>query len=93
MRQWEDFSYRLPDGECLDEVQKRNIAALNKVLEEYRDKNIVIGTHGTALSVIIKYFNDDYCWKDFEGIISKMPWAVKMIYDGKRFISAETVEI
>ena len=24
-KQWEDFSYKLSDGECLEEVQSRNI--------------------------------------------------------------------
>ena len=32
--QWADFNYKLSDGESLGEVQKRNVAALNKVLEE-----------------------------------------------------------
>ena len=31
-RQWADFSYKLDGGECLSEVQKRNIHALNNVL-------------------------------------------------------------
>ena len=48
--QWNDFSYKLSDGECLQEVQDRNIAALQAVLRKYAGKNIVIGSHGTALS-------------------------------------------
>ena len=55
-RQWSDFDYKLSDGECLNEVQNRNIAALNTVLETYQGKNIVIGSHGTALSTIINYY-------------------------------------
>ena len=38
-KQWEDFSYKLSDGECLEEVQNRNILALSRVLEQYRNKN------------------------------------------------------
>lgn len=40
-RQWADFNYSLSDGECLAEVQERNIAALNDVLlkfARYQDK-------------------------------------------------------
>ena len=52
--QWADFDYRLNDeGECLNQVQSRNIAALSDILKRYTDKTIVIGTHGTALSTII----------------------------------------
>ena len=54
-KQWDDFSYKLSDGESLAEVQERNIAALNKVLEEHAGKTIVVGSHGTALSTIINY--------------------------------------
>lgn len=39
-KQWEDFSFKLSDGECLKEVQKRNVAALETVLEKYKGKNI-----------------------------------------------------
>ena len=52
-KQWSDFTYKLSDGECLKEVQDRNIAALTEVLEKYPGKNIVIGSHGTALSTIL----------------------------------------
>jgi len=31
-KQWADFSYKLPAGESLSEVQNRNIAALQRVL-------------------------------------------------------------
>lgn len=37
-RQWRDFSYKLPDGESLGEVQRRSIAALNQVLEQHSGK-------------------------------------------------------
>ena len=39
-KQWSDFSFKLSDGECLKEVQDRNISALNNVLEQYSGKNI-----------------------------------------------------
>ena len=36
-------------------VQKRNIEALKEILSDNRDKEIVIGTHGTALSTILNF--------------------------------------
>ena len=47
--QWSDFTYKLSDGECLQEVQVRNILALQQVLNKYAEKNIVVGSHGTAI--------------------------------------------
>ena len=81
--QWEDFHYKLSDGECLQEVQDRNIKALNEVLVTYKDKVIVIGTHGTALSTIIHYFDSSFGHAEFEKIKTLMPWVVKMTFDNK----------
>ena len=35
-KQWKDFEYKLSDGECLREVQNRNILALEKVIDKYK---------------------------------------------------------
>lgn len=80
-RQWSDFNYKLSDGECLNEVQARNITALNIVLETYQGKNIVIGSHGTALSTIINYYASSFGYEDFEKIRFVMPWIVEFVFD------------
>lgn len=88
-QQWEDFDHRLSDGECLREVQSRNIAALRNVLAEYRDKNLVIGSHGTALSTIINYYDPSFGYEDFNKIRARMPWIVKMTFEADRCIGIE----
>ena len=80
-RQWDDFSFKLPDGECLKEVQERNISALQEILKRYKGKNIVIGSHGTALSTIINYYDNTFGYNDFEKIKDKMPWIVQFVFD------------
>ena len=80
-RQWANFSYKLSDGECLADVQDRNIAALNEALEKYKNKNIAIGTHGTALSTIINYYDSTYGFDDFMAMVDIMPWVVRMSFD------------
>lgn len=77
-KQWADFSYHIEDGECLAEVQKRNIAALKRVLEKYTDETIAIATHGTALSTIINYFYPDFGYSDFIRIVDFMPYVIRM---------------
>jgi 2,3-bisphosphoglycerate-dependent phosphoglycerate mutase len=64
-RQWEDFNYKLENGESLREVQERNISALHSVLKESNGMNIVIRTHGTALSTIINYYDTDFQFDSF----------------------------
>jgi len=92
-RQWADFSYSLSDGECLAAVQRRNIAALNKALAKYKDKNIVIATHGTALSTIINYYDNTYGFGDFMAMIDIMPWVVKMYFDGNNCAGMEKIDL
>lgn len=79
--QWADFSYHILDGECLADVQKRNIAALNRALQKYSGETIAIATHGTALSTIINYFNTDYNFESFKRMVDYMPYVVKMEFD------------
>ncbi|MBO5383310.1 MAG: histidine phosphatase family protein [Ruminococcus sp.] len=92
-KQWEDFKYKLSDGECLLEVQNRNISALLSILRQYKDKNIVIGTHGTALSTIINYYDSTFGYSDFVRIKSLMPWIVRMSFDGEKCIDIEQYDL
>ena len=92
-RQWADFSYSLSDGECLQVVQERNIAALNDALERYAGQNIVIGTHGTALSTIINYYDPSYGFKDFMDMVHIMPWVVAMEFDGVDCLGVTKIDL
>ena len=92
-RQWKDFDYTQSDGESLATVQRRNIAALNKMLKRYAGRNIAIGTHGTALSTIVRYYDSTYGFDDFMRIAKVMPWVVKMVFEGKRCLSIEKMDI
>lgn len=80
-RQWADFDYKLSDGETLNEVQRRNIRALNAVLARYDGKNIVIGSHGTALSVVINHFDRSFGYAQFQQIRNLMPWVVRFAFE------------
>lgn len=92
-RQWADFSYTLSDGECLAEVQERNITALNKVLTRHKNKNIVIGTHGTALSMIINSYDSTYKFEDFMTMVNILPWVVKADFDGINCARMEKINL
>ena len=92
-RQWADFSYTLCEGESLSEVQRRNIAALQEVLTRYRDKNIVIGTHATALSTIINYYDNTYGFSDFMAMVHLLPWVVTMAFDGNRCVEINKIDL
>lgn len=85
-KQWEDFSYKLSDGEALGEVQNRNIAALTDVLKKHEGKTVVIGSHGTALCTIINYYDNSFGYNDFDRIKKLMPWIVRFRFDKKKCV-------
>jgi 2,3-bisphosphoglycerate-dependent phosphoglycerate mutase len=93
-KQWEDFDFKPdPESESLREVQARNVAALKDVLAKYQGKNITIGTHGTALSTIINYYDDAYGFKDFAAMVHLMPWVVVMDFEGESCVGIAKVDL
>jgi 2,3-bisphosphoglycerate-dependent phosphoglycerate mutase len=91
--QWTDFDYKLEGGECLREVQQRNISALQEVLNENTGKSIAIATHGTALSTIINHFKPKFGYEDFWAIVDKMPYILCFKFDNGNFEALEEVEL
>ena len=91
--QWNDFDFKLLKGESLNEVQKRNINALLEILESCEDDNIAIGTHGTALSTIINYFNNDFGYEHFERIRPLMPHIICLSFNGVELVDFEEIAL
>ena len=92
-RQWNDFDYKLSDGECLREVQLRNVKALMELVQLHPEGNCVIGSHGTALSTIINHFNPHFGFEDFSKIKGLMPWIVKISFINQVFIKIESIDV
>lgn len=80
-KQWADFSYHLPHGESLAEVQQRNIQSLHAILSRHPEQTIVIGTHGTALATIIHYYKPDFLFDDFQRIKHRFPFIIRCEFD------------
>ena len=79
--QWKDFNYKLKGGESLHEVQARCIPALESILKEVTEGNIVIGSHGTAISTIIHYYDNSYGVEHFNRIRNRMPFVARLTFD------------
>ena len=74
--QFEDENYKLPNGESQKETKERELIFLNKILEEYKNKRILIVGHSTASAFLLKtwcevHYTDSY---KFNG---------KIFFDGK----------
>ncbi|GAF15279.1 LOW QUALITY PROTEIN: phosphoglycerate mutase family 2 [Bacillus sp. JCM 19045] len=65
-RSFADPDYCLPGGETMREAQDRSIPIMRELLSNYKDGTIVLGTHGTIMTVILHYFDSNYAfdfWK------------------------------
>ena len=45
------------------------------------DKDIVIGTHGTALSTILNFYDNNFGCEDFLRIIDWMPYIIELDFE------------
>ena len=86
-KRWEELEYHEEGGESIGMVQRRNVEALKEILATNEGKNIVIGTHGTALSSIMNYYIPEFGCDDFLRIIDWMPYIVEMDFEGQKLIS------
>lgn len=85
-KRWADHDYHEEGGESIAMVQKRNIEALNAILTDNPGKEIVIGTHGTALSTILNYYDNNFKCEDFLRIIDWMPYIIELDFEGDKLI-------
>lgn len=93
-KRWNDFSYHEDGGESLRMVQKRNVEAVLELLSGGSpSETIVIGTHGTALSTIINYFDPASGFENFKRIIDYMPYIIRLDFEGLTYVGKEEILI
>ena len=85
-KRWADFTCAEEGGESLASVQLRNVEALKEVLAKHEGETIVIGTHGTTLSMILNYYDSSFGIDDFLRIVGWMPYIVELTFDGDKLI-------
>lgn len=76
-------------GESNAECQIRGIKVLKKILTAYPGRNIVIGTHGAVMTLMMGYFHSRY---GLEFLLdTSKPDIYKMEFNGETFVNAERV--
>lgn len=85
-KRWSDFDYHEENGESINMVQKRNMNALTEILKNNYGKNIVIATHGTALSSILNFYNSEFGCDDFLRIIDWMPYIIELDFSEEKLL-------
>ncbi|MDF9296407.1 MULTISPECIES: histidine phosphatase family protein [Geobacillus] len=86
---WQDFDFSWEGGESNRMAQKRGVNATIQLLEYNDGKNIVIGTHGNIMVLIMNYFDKKYgfnFWKELG-----MPDIYKLSFNGKRMVDVQRI--
>lgn len=84
-----DIDYALDGGETTRAAQQRSMPVIDRLLREYSGKNIVVGTHGNMMTIIMNAYNSEYGF-DFWKSTSK-PDIYKLTFDCRNR-QLETVE-
>jgi 2,3-bisphosphoglycerate-dependent phosphoglycerate mutase len=77
----------LEDGESNAAFQNRAINVLKKVVEDYRGKKVVVGTHGAVMTLMMAYYDSQYGF-DFLLHTSK-PDIYRMEFDGQKVVEVK----
>ena len=85
-KRWADHNYHEEGGESIAMVQKRNMRALTEILRDNIDKEVVVGTHGTALSTILNFFDKSFGCDDFLRIVDRMPYVIELDFEGDKLV-------
>ncbi|NLB20949.1 MAG: histidine phosphatase family protein [Clostridium sp.] len=93
-KRWEDMNYHEEAGESISMVQVRNVEVLKEILSMYDksvkdDINLVIGTHGSALSSILHYYDDSFDYDAFIRIMDWTPYIISLTFDGQKLVHME----
>jgi 2,3-bisphosphoglycerate-dependent phosphoglycerate mutase len=86
---WENPNFCFKGGESNKAAQGRGVKALIHLLEEQQSKNIVVGTHGNIMVLMMNYFDKTYgleFWKELQ-----MPDIYQLSFDGTTLLAIKRI--
>ncbi|PHG65109.1 histidine phosphatase family protein [Bacillus wiedmannii] len=87
---WEDWTFAYEGGESNDVAQRRAVICMQSILKKYKGKNIVIGTHGNIMVLLMNYFDSKYDFQFWKTL--HMSDVYKLTFDNNCFSSAERIQ-
>lgn len=81
-RSFVDIDFALEGGESTRRARERAIPVMERLLEDYRGKNIVIGTHGNIMTIILNYYDDRYGFEFWNA--ATQPDVYRLTFAGNR---------
>lgn len=91
---WADRDYHEDGGESINMVKARNLEGLRELLDAHAGERILLGTHGTALSSILDYYDSGFGGLDgFTRLYEWMPYIILLTFDGQKLVSQDDMLI
>jgi 2,3-bisphosphoglycerate-dependent phosphoglycerate mutase len=84
---WENLNFALPGGETGYNAQERGVESLKNTINKYRGGNIVIGTHGNIMVLIMNYYNKKFNFEFWKNL--NMPDIYKLSFNDEILLEVE----
>ncbi|MBP3951728.1 histidine phosphatase family protein [Bacillus suaedae] len=88
-RVWEDSDFSWEGGESNTVAQKRGVDTTYNLLDKYKGKNIVIGTHGNIMVLIMNFFDKQYDFSFWQKLA--MPDIYRLTFEGEILTNVERI--
>ncbi len=86
---WEDYNFSWEGGESNIVAQKRGVESTLSILEKYNGENVVIGTHGNIMVLIMNIFDSQFDFPFWKNLDIKEIY--KLTFNGKALTNVEKV--
>ncbi|ELZ87242.1 phosphoglycerate mutase family protein [Haloferax elongans ATCC BAA-1513] len=65
---WANPTASHPGGESHAEAQSRGVAAIERLVEAYPNRHVVVGTHGTLMALVLNAYDSRYGYEFWTGL-------------------------
>jgi 2,3-bisphosphoglycerate-dependent phosphoglycerate mutase len=89
LKYWENFDFCLYGGETGYLAQDRGVQSLKSVLNKYCAGNVVIGTHGNIMVLIMNYYDKKYNYNFWNSL--NMPDIYKLSFEDVVLIGVKRI--
>jgi 2,3-bisphosphoglycerate-dependent phosphoglycerate mutase len=86
---WNNFNLSWDGGESNVTAQSRGIKATKKILKDYGGKNVVIGTHGNIMVLIMNYFDQKYDYNFWNKLA--MPDIYQLTFENENLVEVNRI--
>lgn len=89
LKAWVNPYYKLAGGESNKEAQTRGVTALQQIIRKYAGKNIIIGTHGNLMALILNEFDSSFDFHFWQRLT--MPDVYQLTFKNEELTSIKRV--